>query len=230
MEYVIYYFVREDGSPFYIGKTKNFNQRKRRHLSNIKDQNNTLPKYHKARKLLSVGYSFDEIMIIQEKNLTAKQANQRETDLIKEHRDKGIKIYNLTDGGDGCSMTPEQQKIAAAKRTGQKRSVETRRKISKAKKGMKFSKKHKENLSKARRKRIIKEETKIKMSKSSKGKINIKKYKLVDPKGLEHITTNGLVDFCREHDLSSANLHKVLNGERKHHKGWKIERIKDDNF
>ena len=32
----------------------------------------------------------------------------------------------------------------------------------------------------------------IKRSKTSKGKINIKKYKLIDPEGNEHFTNHGL--------------------------------------
>lgn len=61
------------------------------------------------------------------------------------------------------------------------------------------------------------------MSKTSKGKINIKKYELIDPNGNVFITTEGLTKFCEEHDLTPANLHKVINGERQNHKGWTIK-------
>jgi len=80
-----------------------------------------------------------------------------------------------------------------------------------------------------RKKRITTFETKLKMSKSSKGKINIKKYKLIAPNGNIYITNNGLTKFCEENNLKSSNLIKVLKGERSHHKGWTIERMKDDN-
>ena len=62
------------------------------------------------------------------------------------------------------------------------------------------------------------------MSIASKGKINIKTYKLTDADGNEYITENGLSVFCEQHNLTSANLMKVLKGQRKHHKGWRIEK------
>ena len=67
------------------------------------------------------------------------------------------------------------------------------------------------------------------MSQTSKGKINIKRYKLTDPDGIEYTTTNGLVNFCEKNNLTSTNLMKVLKGDRKHHKGWTIERMNNDN-
>ncbi len=96
--------------------------------------------------------------------------------------------------------------------------------MSEARKGMKFSDEHKSNLSKARKKRVISDKSRKKASKTSKGKINIKKYKLISPNGKEYITTNGLVSFCENHSLARSEIYKVLNGIRKHHRGWKIER------
>ncbi|KKL47226.1 hypothetical protein LCGC14_2337680, partial [marine sediment metagenome] len=34
----------------------------------------------------------------------------------------------------------------------------------------------------------------------------------------------GLVSFCENHSLARSEIYKVLNGIRKHHRGWKIER------
>ena len=63
------------------------------------------------------------------------------------------------------------------------------------------------------------------MSKTSKGKINIKTYKVIDPNGIEYITTNGLTVFCEEHNLEVRLMSKVSKGERNHHKHWKCEKI-----
>ena len=92
---------------------------------------------------------------------------------------------------------------------------------------MVFSGEHKENLSKARKQRVTKIETRQKCSKTSTGKINIKQYILIDPNGKEHITTNGLSQFCKEHNISHGNMSNVLKGIRRHHKGWTIRRADD---
>lgn len=42
---------------------------------------------------------------------------------------------------------------------------------------------------------------------------------LVSPDGIEHIPYS-LHQFCRDNDLVTANVRKVLRGERKHTKGW----------
>lgn len=59
----------------------------------------------------------------------------------------------------------------------------------------------------------------------TKGKVNIKKYKLIDPLGNEYITDSGLTLFCEQHNLTAANMHRVLTGKSQHHKHWVIERV-----
>lgn len=46
-----------------------------------------------------------------------------------------------------------------------------------------------------------------------------KYYNLTSPDG-EVISIYNLNKFCRENNLSDSNIHKVLSGEREHHKGW----------
>lgn len=46
-----------------------------------------------------------------------------------------------------------------------------------------------------------------------------KSYKLKDPNG-EVKSIYNLSEFCARNGLTSANIHKVLNGARSHHKGW----------
>ena len=106
---------------------------------------------------------------------------------------------------------------------GKHRSEETKRKISESNKDKPKSEEHKASLSKAWETRVpMSKESRLKQSKSSKGKINIKKYKLIDPYGKEYVTDKGLTLFCEEHNLQRSCLLKVLKGERKHHKNWRI--------
>jgi hypothetical protein len=45
---------------------------------------------------------------------------------------------------------------------------------------------------------------------------------LLDPNGLEYSVQN-VHKFAEEHGLQYQNLHKVLTGKRKSHKGWKVK-------
>jgi predicted GIY-YIG superfamily endonuclease len=229
--YCLYYFADENNEPYYIGQTKRFEIRKQEHLRGIKN-NFKFPKYRKVRKLIKKGIPFK--MKILEDNITKETINNTEIKAIKAFKEVGFKLYNVTEGGDFC---PSRKGVKLSKETRMKISKnrkgivpnirfpeERNRKISEAKKGLKFSEEHKKNLSVARRKRTISKATRLKTSKTSKGKINIKTFKLFDPNGNIHITKQGLSKFCEEHNLTSHNLHKVLTGHRPHHKGWRIER------
>lgn len=234
---LIYAFVDGCGKIFYIGKTCNIKRRNSEHLSEVK-KGNKLPKYNKLRKLIKEGNKFEDLVIIIEENITNEKIDEREIFYIKKLREEGYKLKNLTDGGDGginrknIRLTEEQKNkisssILKSFELGRKveHSDETKKKISNSKIGIKFSEEHKKKLSIARKKRIITQETRDKASKTSKGKINIKKYKLIDPNGNIHITEFGLTKFCEERNLNHPNFFKVLRGERDNVQGWKIERI-----
>jgi hypothetical protein len=82
--YYVYSYLREDGSPYYIGKGKNKRAWSKKHSVNL-PQNK------------------DNIVII-EKNLSAGDALKLETDLISYYgrKDNGTGILrNKTDGGEG---------------------------------------------------------------------------------------------------------------------------------
>ena len=49
-------------------------------------------------------------------------------------------------------------------------------------------------------------------------------YKLTSPEG-EVYLVNCLTDFCKAHNLTTANIRKVAKGERNFHKGWKASII-----
>jgi hypothetical protein len=166
------------------------------------------------------GKPIGDFIVSLEDGIPSEEIDDKEIEYIALYRKRG-KLCNLTDGGKGfMNFSQESYRKAAETRRGQKRSKETRRKMSESRKGIKFSEEHKKNLSKARRKRKITEKTKLKQSKSLKGKANIKKFILTSPDGVCYITENGLTAFCEEHGLTVANMHKVVQGERKHHKGW----------
>lgn len=221
MRYYIYALVDSLKRPFYIGKTNNPSRRKKRHIYDATKYSFNYPVHNKIRKILREGLSLD-IEIIED-DLAENIVDEREQYWIKEYR-KNHSISNIANGGEGGKGTTKEtiEKIRQHN-TGQKRTEEAKTKMSNARKGIKFTEEHKKNLSKARKKRITKKETKEKCSKTSKGKINIKKYKLIDPQGVVYYTEKGLSDFCRNHQLTPANLMKVLSGKRKHHKGWRIE-------
>lgn len=220
---IIYAWLDQNGDPFYIGKTKCLKTRTRRHRWRM-DSGVNLPKYNKLRKLLKEG--FDWNIKVLEDGIPDAEWQAQECYWIKYYRKKGCKLYNLTDGGEGMSNASEELKrYLSEARKGFKHSEETKRKMSERRRGMKFSDEHKNNLSKARRKRVTKIETGRKISESNTGRINIKKFLCISPDGVRYITDRGLCDFCREHNLTRANMTKVANGERPLHKGWKCKRL-----
>jgi len=165
---------------------------------------------------------------------TRKELDEREIAWIKKKKSQKRGVgYNITKGGycppsrKGVKLSKEIKAKISKNKKGViwgSHSEETKKKMSELRMGIKFSPEHKKKLSIARKKRIITKDTRARMKKASIGKINIKKYILHSPSGKEYITESGLADFCRKYDLTPSNLHKVLNGERKHHKKWRIKR------
>ena len=147
MNYYTYAYLRENGTPYYIGKGKGdraFNKYK----GEIK-----LPK-DKSR------------IIFLKKNLTEEKSFKHEIYMISifGRKDLGTGIlHNKTDGGDGSS--------------GAIRNEETKRKLSEANKGKLISEETKRKLSEANKGenhpnygKSFSEETKRKMSEARKGK------------------------------------------------------------
>ncbi len=217
---LIYAFIDGDGKPFYVGKTNDLRIRKQAHLYEVK-KGDTLPKYNKLRRLINEGLNFSDLVTIIEEGISHEEIDSKEIFHIRRLREEGYKLKNLTDGGEGNSNPrPETLEKLRQAHLGQKRSEESKKRMSEARKGIKFSIEHKNNLSIARRKRVTKQSTRDKASATSKGKINIKKYELIDPHGNVHITENGLTLFCEQHGLSHPNMVKVAKGYRPRHKGW----------
>lgn len=220
----IYVLLDETQKVFYVGKTNNPRKRFRRHLGHVRN-GSRYPVHNKLRKVISIkGNSYGIYKIIESK-ISEEKIDEREMFYIKFYKDNGCKLKNLTEGGEGGKgFTPEINKRGALKRTGRTRSSETKRRISDAKRGVKFTDEHKMALKKAWEKREVPSDWGERLSKLNTGKVNIKKFLIMSPTGEQLITENGLTDFCRKNGLTTQNLHKTLGGSRKHHKGWKIIR------
>jgi hypothetical protein len=169
--YYTYAYLREDRTPYYIGKGK-----ERR--AYIKNRKGAKPPKNKNR------------IIILKNNLTEEEAFKHEIYMIavfgRKDLETGI-LHNKTNGGDGTSGIIAWNK-------GGKCSEEWRRKIGESKKGRHFSQEHRKNLSEAakgktpwnkgqspneetrkkigdkHRGKIISEEQRKKLSEAGKGK------------------------------------------------------------
>jgi hypothetical protein len=111
------YSISGNGIVFYIGRTCDFKRRKSEHLY---EKKNTY-KGNKINKLKKLGLPI-EFNILHE-NLTFDESIQLEIQEIKDHKDKGIILTNLTDGGEGLygvkrTFTDEwKSKLKTARKT-----------------------------------------------------------------------------------------------------------------
>lgn len=152
-KHCVYQIIDNNNTPFYIGKTNNFHRRKMEHLCVLKKgkKGKTWPVYNKIRKLIKEE-KYELKMEILKSDLNYDEANKLEIKYIKEYKENGVKLYNLTAGGDGTLnykpfFTAEwKQKLKDAKSGenwkgennpfyGKKHSKKTKEKISKAHKG-----------------------------------------------------------------------------------------------
>jgi hypothetical protein len=197
--YYIYSYLREDHSPYYIGKGSG----KRAYTKGPKE---VKPPRDKSRvKIIKADLTEEEAFLLEKLYI-----------LMFGRVDLGTGILrNKTDGGDGSSgviVSPEERrkrsermkgvtrprwiydKIAASN-TGKKLSEETKAKISAIHKGKKCTEEHKRNVSAA---------------KSSPHKITF-----VD--GREIIVEN-IMDFAKEIGYHYVGFYNVKSGHRKRHK------------
>jgi len=161
MEYYTYAYLREDMTPYYIGKGEKDRIYK-------KGKGEVKPPRDKSR------------IIFLKKNLTEQEAFKHEIYMIAIYgrKDNGTGILrNKTNGGDGISgykHTTETRKNLSDMQTGKKRkphSEETKKKISQANKGRCVSEETRKKLSEIQKGKTLSEETKKKISKIHKGKI-----------------------------------------------------------
>ena len=116
-----------------------------------------------------------------------------------------------------------KQKISEAN-TGKIRSDEIRKKMSEWLVGKKLSKEHRQKISHANIGRVVKECTRIKI-----GAGNAKNtYKILKPNDEIEIIKN-ISRYCRENNLCVSSMVAVSKGRRNHHKGYRCERVEDNN-
>jgi rubrerythrin len=157
MYYYTYAFLREDRTPYYIGKGKG-NRAYRSRDKGIK------PPKDKSK------------ILILKQNLTEEESFRHEVYMIAVfgRKDLGTGIlHNRTNGGDGVSgavVSDETRRKMSEALKGKPRSKEIRRKISEAHKGKTHSEKSRRNMSESQKGKTFSEETKRKLSESQKGK------------------------------------------------------------
>ena len=157
MHYYTYAYLREDRTPYYIGKGKG----------------NRI--YKRGSRVFAPPKDKSRIIYLKQ-NLTEEEAFRHEIYMIAVlgRIDLGTGIlHNMTDGGEGISNPSEEtrKKISDAQK-GKTHTEESRKKMSESKKNISEETRRKiGEASKGRNKdRIVSEETRRKMSESGKGR------------------------------------------------------------
>lgn len=231
--FFVYAYLREDGTPYYIGKGKD-----KRHLS--KNHNINLPK-NKAN------------IVILESNLTEVGAFALERRMIQWYGRKDIKtgiLRNKTSGGEGTYGFKRSEKLKKINSSITKKLWQTNEYAEKTKNKLKEywtdenKQKHSiflsnywkdpENIKKGSEnslkywsdptntKKCSDKTKEMWNNKDVREKIinaNSFEWLLTDVKGNE-IKIKNLRKFCRDNNLQYSNVGKVMRGERKQHKGW----------
>jgi hypothetical protein len=154
MNYYVYQYLREDGSPYYIGKgCKN---------RAFTKQGHTVPLPPKDRiKFIS-------------KNLTDEEAKKLEIELIAKYGRKDIGtgiLRNMTAGGEGSSnrlATKEMRQKMSNKLKGRKQSEETKQKRAESLRGKTRTNEQRKKQSEAAKKRWANEDLKLKEDRINK--------------------------------------------------------------
>ena len=135
MEYYTYAYLREDGTPYYIGKGKSGRINSSLHTIHLPTEK--------------------ERIIFLKKNLTDEEARKHEIYMIAVlgRKDLGTGILrNMTDGGEGCAgrlLSEETKKKLSDSHMGKKFTEEHKRKLSEAAKNRVMSDEWKANISSA---------------------------------------------------------------------------------
>ena len=195
MKYYTYAYLREDRTPYYIGK----GQGNRAYIK----------RYGKGRAKRPK--NLNNIILLKQ-NLTEEEAFKHEIYMISVfgRKDLGTGIlHNRTDGGEGHSgykKSEEEKENLRIKSTGRTHSEETKIQMSEAHKDKTMSKDHIEKIKK----------TRLDLG----GRYE---YDILSPSN-ENYKTNNLKQFCRENNLHSSHMYAICRGKLKHHKGWKVTR------
>lgn len=138
-EWYIYVLIDpRDATIRYCGWTTNPDRRLRHHLNRSGLEHN-----HKASWVVSLlRLGFVPILKVVDSGLDPKGHIEAEKHWIRELRELGNPLTNLTDGGEGClglKHSPESIERTAASNRGRVHSPETRAKVAEAGRGRKHS-------------------------------------------------------------------------------------------
>ena len=217
---IIYKIRNKVTDLIYIGATtKSLEQRFIDHMYAAKYRKNKL--YDAFKEYGIENFVPEIIMVCKDK----EELNNMEIHYIKLY-DTIKNGYNGCAGGlklnaKGYTHTEEWKKNRSKDLLGHKHGFKEGDKV---RLGKKHSDETKEKISESQKGRKLPEETKEKIRKVNTGNANIGQYKCVDPNGKVYITTNGLTQFCKEHNLTNSLMAKVARGERTHHKNWSCEK------
>jgi len=214
-----YAYLREDRTPYYIGKGQG-----RRIYQTVGKPCNKPPK--------------DRIIFLKQ-NLSEEEALNHEKYMIAVfgRKDLGTGIlHNRTDGGDGVSGLVHSDEIKSKLsviNTGKKLSKETRRRMSIAKRNM--SEETKKRMGESRKGRPVSDKTRQKISEKKKGrknsvehiekirlsskiaKVNCRFWKITFADG-NVIYKNGIFQWANENGYNPSHIGKVASGKLKKHK------------
>ena len=220
---IIYGWFNTLTDMWYIGQTINPEGRFNCHIRLSLNNDNT--HFHRALRK----YGLDNwVYCVLEDNILRENLNLKEQEWI-EYYDSFYCGYNLTTGGDTNCIFSEEVK---EKLKGQKRSEETRKRISDACKGKHLSDETKEKLSKANKGQIpwnkgkcLSNEHKKKLSESCKGNIptNRRKVSKYDLNGNFIKKYDCITDALKENPKCGKNIIAVCQGKRRQAGGfiWK---------
>lgn len=209
---VIYRTTNLINGKIYVGKKVNMKRFDSYYGSGIAIKS-AIEKYGKenfSKEILQECYSFDELN-------NAEKFWIKELDAVKTG-------YNISHGGDGFSgISKETIEKIRQKNLGSKRSEESRKRMSEARKGIIFTEEHKNNLSKARRTRVITEETRKKTSQSwtdemKKEQANRNKKVIVCNETKKEYSCAG--EAAEKMKLSRSSIYHNLHGRNKGVKGY----------
>ncbi len=196
MEYYTYAYLREDGTPYYIGKGKGGRAYK-------KGKGEVAPPRNRSN------------VIKLKQNLTEEDAFRHEKYMIAifGRKDLGTGILrNKTDGGDGPSgyvMSEAQKLYLSQVHTGKKLTKEHKRKIAES------------NIKRGLGKYKRTPETLLKMKTGRK----LIKYYLKHKDGTELII-DSMNEFCKKYPhLDRSAMNRVGRGKMKTYKGWTVRKL-----